>query len=221
VFVDGAQMVGAISVAEDLGHVDVLATSDHKFLMNAGRGIGYCYISPEVQDWLTPVNAGWKAGAVPFESFFRPTMDLSLTALRFSNSIGWLAAIGDETALSVFDTFGADVIFGRNRELADLLRSSLAEIGRKTVDLLVSNRSTIVSMPLGGVDPAELLGVDLAPKGLGSFAAVGASRADAVANLAVHRVSSFNRYEGVPCFDEAVCLLCWGPAALPPLPRSQ
>lgn len=157
-FVDGAQMVGALSVAEDLGHVDVLATSDHKFLMNAGRGIGYCYLSPEVQDRFTPVNAGWKAGAVPFESFFGPTMDLSATASRFDNSISWLAAIGDETALSIFDTFGADVIFDRNRELANLLRTSLAEIGRKTVDLPVSNRSTIVSMPLDGADPAELLG---------------------------------------------------------------
>ena len=45
VFVDGSQMVGALPVADDLAFIDVLATSDHKFLMNAGRGIGYCYLS--------------------------------------------------------------------------------------------------------------------------------------------------------------------------------
>ena len=66
-----------------------------------------------------PINAGWKAGRVPFESFFGPAMDLSPTASRFDNSISWLAAIGNEAALSVFDDFGADAIYARNRELAD------------------------------------------------------------------------------------------------------
>jgi selenocysteine lyase/cysteine desulfurase len=85
-------------------------------------------------------------------------MDLSATASRFENSISWLAAIGDEAALSVFDTFGTEAIFRRNTELADLLRSTLAEIGREPVDLPIANRSTIVSVPLGDADPARLLG---------------------------------------------------------------
>ncbi|MGA9276870.1 aminotransferase class V-fold PLP-dependent enzyme [Ilumatobacter sp.] len=157
VFVDGSQMVGALPVAADIEHIDVLATSDHKFLMNAGRGIGYCYLSPEVRDRFSPLNAGWKAGRVPFESFFGPTMDLSSTASRFDNSISWLAAIGDEAALSVFDAFGADAIFQRNMDLADLLRSALTEIGRGAIDLPVANRSTIVAVPLAGAEPAELL----------------------------------------------------------------
>jgi cysteine desulfurase / selenocysteine lyase len=46
VFVDGAQLVGAMPVAADLAAIDVLAIPDHKFLMNAGRGIGYCYLAP-------------------------------------------------------------------------------------------------------------------------------------------------------------------------------
>jgi selenocysteine lyase/cysteine desulfurase len=157
VFVDGAQMIGALPVAADLEYIDVLATSDHKFLMNAGRGIGYCYISPEAQDRFSPVNAGWKAGSVPFDSFFGPAMDLSPTASRFDNSISWLAAIGDEAALSVFDDFGADAIFQRNSELAGLLRTALAAIGREAIDLPDANRSTIVSVPLDGAEPAKLL----------------------------------------------------------------
>jgi selenocysteine lyase/cysteine desulfurase len=132
-----------------------MATSDHKFLMNAGRGVGYCYLSPGIRDRFTAVNAGWKAGRVPFESFFGPAMDLSATASRFDNSISWLAAIGDEAALGVFDRFGAETIFRRNDTLADLLRSTLTEIGREPVDLPAANRSTIVSVPLGEADPAE------------------------------------------------------------------
>jgi hypothetical protein len=62
---DGSQMVGALPVAHDLRHVDVLVTADHKFLLNAGRGMGYCYLSPTMQERFTPINAGWRAGTVP------------------------------------------------------------------------------------------------------------------------------------------------------------
>jgi cysteine desulfurase / selenocysteine lyase len=156
VFVDGTQLLGALPVA-DLGGVDVLAVPDHKFLLNAGRGLGYCYLSREVQDRFVPINAGWKAGRVPFESFFGPAMELSPTASRFDNSISWLAAIGNEAALSVFNLFGADAIYGRNRELAEMLRASLSEVGWKPVDLPEANRSSIVSVPLGDAEPASLL----------------------------------------------------------------
>src|SRR5262249_52075628 len=115
VFVDGSQLVGALPVAADLAAIDVLAVSDHKFLLNAGRALGYCYLSRAVKDRLVPVSAGWKAGGVPLESFFGPVMELSATASRFDNSLSWLAAIGNEAALSVFDRFGADAIYRRNR----------------------------------------------------------------------------------------------------------
>jgi cysteine desulfurase/selenocysteine lyase len=157
VFVDGSQLVGALPVAEDLSAIDVLATADHKFLMNAGRGIGYCYIAREIQDRFTPINAGWKAGRIPVESFFGPAMDLAPAASRFDNSISWLAAIGNEAALSAFDTFGADAIYDRNRDLAGLLRASLSDIGWTPVDLAEGNRSTIVSVPFRGAEPTQLL----------------------------------------------------------------
>jgi selenocysteine lyase/cysteine desulfurase len=68
VAVDAAQLVGALPVAGDLPHVDVLAVPDHKFLLNAGRGMGDCYLSPRVQERFVPINAGWRAGAIPFDS---------------------------------------------------------------------------------------------------------------------------------------------------------
>ncbi len=157
VFVDGSQLVGALPVAADLGCVDVLAVSDHKFLLNAGRGLGYCYLSREIQDRFVPINAGWKAGCVPLESFFGPALALSPTASRFDNSISWLAAIGNEAALSVFGRFGAEAIYARNRELAEILRASLSEAGWPAVDLPEANRSTIVSVSLGDSDATHLL----------------------------------------------------------------
>ncbi|MGZ4784149.1 MAG: aminotransferase class V-fold PLP-dependent enzyme [Acidimicrobiales bacterium] len=179
VFVDGSQLVGALPVARHLTDVDVLATADHKFLMNAGRGLGYCYLAPAVQDRFVPVNAGWKAGRVPVDSFFGPAMDLSPTASRFDNSISWLAAIGNEAALSAFDDFGADSIFGRTRALAEQLRASLSEAGWTPVDLPEANRSSIVSVPLDDREPVPLLAA-LKERGV-----VGAAR-DGNLRLSVH-----------------------------------
>jgi cysteine desulfurase/selenocysteine lyase len=157
VFVDGSQLVGALPVAHDLPHVDVLATPDHKFLLHAGRGMGYCYLSPGAQARFTPINAGWKAGRVPFESFFGPEMNLSPTASRFDSSISWLAAIGNRAALSIFDDFTPDSIYARNRELTTSVRAALADIGWDPVELPEQNQSTIVSVPLGDQEPAPLL----------------------------------------------------------------
>ena len=75
-------------------------------------------------------------------------MELSPTASRFDNSISWLAAVGNEAALSVFDSFGAEAIYQRNRELSDLLRAALTEVGWQPADIPEANRSTIVSVPL-------------------------------------------------------------------------
>ncbi len=157
VFVDGAQLVGAMSVADDLEFIDVLAIPDHKFLMHAGRGFGYCYFSRAAQDRFVPINAGWKAARVPLESFFGPEMDLSPTASRFDSSMSWSAAIGNEAALSVFEHFGADAIFARNRELAVLLRAALSDIGWVPVALPEANRSTLVSVPVTDAEPVALV----------------------------------------------------------------
>ena len=157
VFVDASQMVGAMPVGDQLEHVDVLAASDHKFLLHAGRGLGYCYLSPGVRDDFVPINAGWRAGAVPLESFFGPRMELSETASRFDNSISWVAAVGNEAALSVFDELGPEAIYRRNAELAAAARSALADAGWPPADLPAANRSSIVSVPLGDHDGVQVV----------------------------------------------------------------
>ncbi len=157
VFVDGSQMIGAMPVADVLADIDVLATSDHKYLLNAGRGVGYCYLSRAVQERFTPINAGWKAGRSPYQSFFGPDMDLSSTASRFDSPVSWLAAIGDEVALSVFDTYGVQVIYERNRTLASLLRDALSDGGWPPAALPEAHQSTIVSVPLARHSPVEIV----------------------------------------------------------------
>jgi selenocysteine lyase/cysteine desulfurase len=84
-------------------------------------------------------------------------MELSETASRFDNSISWLAEIGNEAALSVFDLYGLETVFARNAELAARLRDALSDIGRPVLELANLNRSTIVAVPFEGADPQPLL----------------------------------------------------------------
>jgi selenocysteine lyase/cysteine desulfurase len=157
VFVDGAQLVGALPVDGELDTIDVLVCPDHKFLMHPGRGLGYCYVAPHLHERFIPVNAGWKAAREPLRSFFGPEMDLSPTASRFDNSIGWLAAIFNEAALSVFDVYGADAIYRRNRDLVSALRAALSDVGWTPIDLPEANQSSIVSVSLGDADPTSVV----------------------------------------------------------------
>ena len=175
VFVDASQMVGALPVAPELPHADVLVTADHKFLLNAGRGMGYCYLSRPMQERFIPINAGWRAGEDPFASFYGPDMQLSPTASRFDSSISWLAAIGNTVALDVLERFGPDTVHARNRELERALRAALARVGWDALDLPPANRSTIVSIPLADLGPSRLVRA-LADEGVVCSARDGALR---------------------------------------------
>ena len=156
-FVDASQAAGAVDLSADIAHVDFLSTSDHKFLLNAARGMGYLYIRREVQDRLLPLSAGWRAGAAPFESFFGPRMELSPTASRFDQSISWLAAIGDEACLGLIHAIGPSAIAARVAALATRLRAELAARGIPDLAMDAARRSHLVAVPLAGRDPAAVL----------------------------------------------------------------
>jgi cysteine desulfurase / selenocysteine lyase len=106
-------------------------------------------------------------------------MELSSTASRFDSSISWLAAFGNTTALGIFDQFGPDVIYARNRDLETRLREALADACWEPVALPDENRSTIVSLPLGGREPARVV------RALADEQVIGSAR-DGALRLSVH-----------------------------------
>ena len=106
-------------------------------------------------------------------------MELSPTASRFDASISWLAAHGNTAAMRVFDDFGPDAIYARNRDLEARLRDSLTAAGWEPVPLAPANRSTIVTVPLGDLEPAAVVGA------LAEGSVVGAVR-DGALRLSVH-----------------------------------
>ena len=155
VFVDGSQMVGALPVAPDLQHVDVLATADHKFLLNAGRGMGYCFLSRAMQERLIPINAGWRAGADPFAELLRPRHEAvvdSITLRQLHQLAGCLRQ----------RRFARDLrpVRSRTSSMPATATSrhvcatpSTARAGAR-IAMPAENRSTIVRVPLGDLEPA-------------------------------------------------------------------
>ena len=106
-YVDGAQMVGALRMdAAGLG-IDALAVPSHKFLLGT-RGMGYGYFAPHLRDAMMPVAPGWKAAAEPFASFYGPEMALSPTASRFDQSLAWFNALGEVESLRCHHAIGVD-----------------------------------------------------------------------------------------------------------------
>lgn len=156
-FVDASQAAGAVDLSSAIPHVDFLSTSDHKFLLNAARGMGYLYIRRDIQDLLLPLSAGWRAGASPFDSFFGPRMELSSTASRFDQSISWLAAIGDEVCLGLLHSLGVAAIEARVMSLSSAVREQLADHGIPDLAMDPDRRSHIVAAPLRGRDPQIVL----------------------------------------------------------------
>jgi cysteine desulfurase / selenocysteine lyase len=144
-------------VTSDTAVADFMAFSDHKFLLNAGRGMGYLYIRRNRQAQLVPFGAGWRAGAEPFSSFFGPGMALSDTASWFDASISWLAAIGNKACLQLINEVGPERIYARNLELSDYLRSQLTARGLSPLDLGAGQRSHIIALPLTQTRPEDVL----------------------------------------------------------------
>jgi Aminotransferase class-V len=130
VFVDGTQMVGA---ARQAVTSSALTCSRRPTKVPAQRGPRHRLLLPVTR----PRNGAWRRSA---------------RAGRGARS-RWrasLAAIGNETALTVFCKFGPGTLYDRNCELTARLRGALAGAGWNPVDLPELNQSTIVSVPLGG-----------------------------------------------------------------------
>ena len=134
VFVDGAQLVGAMDPSNDLAGIDI-GHAGPQVPDACWSRARLLHLSKRAQQQFTPINAGWSAGADSLASFFGPDMQLSTTASRFDNSIAWIAARGNDVSLSAFAQYGKEAVFSRNHELADLLRSALIEAGRRPVEL--------------------------------------------------------------------------------------
>jgi len=141
VVVDATQACGWLPF--DASQFDAVAVHAYKWLM-APRGASFLAISPELQDRLRPLAAGWYAGEDPSLSYYGPPLRLAGDARRFDTSPAWLSWVGAAPALEVVEQIGVEIICAHDVRLANRLRSGMG---------LPASNSAIVS---ANVPDAEL-----------------------------------------------------------------
>ncbi len=162
--VDGVQGVGALASRVKEWNADLVSVGGHKWMM-AGEGVGFCYISPDKLDVLSPVGAAWLSVTEPLEfliggrdpaSFEKPLAD---DARRFEGgtlNIAGIHALGKsaETMLEL----GVEKIEAHILELGAILVDGLVSRGYEVVSpQAAGTRSGITCFRPANSDAGKLL----------------------------------------------------------------
>jgi selenocysteine lyase/cysteine desulfurase len=140
VVVDASQAAGWLPMHGP--RADVVVAAAYKWLM-APRGAAFGYLSPGVRDRLTPLQAGWYAGADPHGSFYGPPLRLADDARRFDISPAWFSFVGAAPAMALLQRIGIDEVYAHNVGLANRFRAGLG---------LAPANSAIVSTDVPGAE---------------------------------------------------------------------
>lgn len=155
-YVDAAQIAGALRLDAPSIGIDALAAPAHKFLLGT-RGMGYAYFAPSLRSRMLPFAPGWKSAAEPLSSFFGPEMTLSSTASRYDQSLAWFNALADSESMALLVGLGIRFINEHNTRLATHLTEVLRDRGVGFLDPGAAHASTIVSIMPGSPHTAQRL----------------------------------------------------------------
>ncbi|WP_374929209.1 aminotransferase class V-fold PLP-dependent enzyme [Kytococcus sedentarius] len=143
-----AREVGALTVCDitqsvgwspvDASQVDVTVCSAYKWMCHP-RGVAYMTVSDRAMEALVPLNAGWYAGDVIWDSMYGPAMNLSPRASRFDVSPGWPLWPGAVAALEDFTQVPAAALRDHSVGLTNAFRRGVG---------LPDSDSAIVSLRL-------------------------------------------------------------------------
>jgi selenocysteine lyase/cysteine desulfurase len=98
-YCDVTQAAGVLPV--DATQWDATVCHTYKWLCSP-RGVAFLTVSPEFQQLLKPIQAGWYAGDDVWQSCYGPSMQLAPDARQFDVSPAWQAWVGAEQAISLF-----------------------------------------------------------------------------------------------------------------------
>ncbi len=115
---DFTQAAGVIPV--DASPYDVTVCHTYKWLC-APRGVAFMTLSERFDDLMTPLQAGWYAGADVWRSTYGPAMKLAPDARRFDVSPAWQAWIGAEQSLALFAGLDLAEVWRHTSSLGDAL----------------------------------------------------------------------------------------------------
>lgn len=126
--VDAIQALGAIELDVERMNIDALSSGGHKWLM-APQGVGFLYVSEELQQKLQPSWIGWLSVADPWQllNYHQP---LHTSARRFENGmLNFPGLHGLDAAVSFLMQIGTGRIEQRIARLIDKLAGELTGRG--------------------------------------------------------------------------------------------
>ncbi len=122
VLLDTTQAVGWLPV--DAGRFAYTVCSGYKWLL-APRGTCFFTVQPGLADPPVPNNAGWYAGARPWESIYGGPLRLATDARRYDVSPVWHSWVGQAPALEFLTEVGPDRLHAHAVGLANRFRSAV------------------------------------------------------------------------------------------------
>lgn len=141
---DTTQSAGWLPIPAD--RIDFLVCSGYKWLLGP-RGTAFLGGTEEALATLTPLAAGWYAGADVWSSIYGAPLRLATDARRFDLSPVWASWVGHAPALELLVDLGEAAIGAHNRALAARFRAGLG---------LDPQDSAIVSVEVGENAAAQL-----------------------------------------------------------------
>ena len=154
--VDACQSVGQMPIDVSGIHCDFLSATARKFLRGP-RGAGFLFVSDRVLDaGLEPLFIDMRGADWTAAGEYRP----SRNARRFETwEFAWALVLGTGAAAAYANDLGIDKIRHRVRMLAERLRVGLDELAGVRVLDRGRECCAIVSVWLGGRDPAQVMKV--------------------------------------------------------------
>jgi selenocysteine lyase/cysteine desulfurase len=122
VLLDTTQAVGWLPV--DAGRFTYTVCSGYKWLL-APRGTCFFTVQPGLADPPVPNNAGWYAGARPWDSIYGAPLRLAENARRYDVSPAWHSWVGQAPALELLTEVGHHALHAHAVGLANRFRSAV------------------------------------------------------------------------------------------------
>jgi selenocysteine lyase/cysteine desulfurase len=121
-YCDVTQAAGVLPVDATMWDATVCHT--YKWLCSP-RGVAFLTVSTEMQEMLTPMQAGWYAGDDVWQSCYGPAIHLANDARRFDVSPAWQAWVGAEQSISLFASLDIPTVWAYTSGLGDQLCDAL------------------------------------------------------------------------------------------------
>ncbi len=108
--VDAIQGVGSVPIDVAESRIDFLSCGGHKWLLTM-MGIGFVYLTKEMQDRITQASVGWTSNKHYFTNLFDYRIDVEESARRYENGAqNSMGIVAMETSAALLNEIGVSTI---------------------------------------------------------------------------------------------------------------